>query len=267
MHSPQAIHDRTDPKAKASRAESNLLLLPLFPLTSHINGGIHMQRMFFLPYSQKSLRLQRMGRRAKLQNLSCFTFKILSLTTKCAYTEHEALDSSESSRSRQSLSIYLLSGFSVPLHQTQTIVYPSIQRLAPITWREKVRSCQCLLHAVRCDTSHFLLTINCCQLHRHHIINLSSKPRTSSQWNHTSHQTTTPHWMQPLRRNKIIVLDLQQLSTQSSCHLVVRCLGGAQTALPIIRPISVKVYRRPMLVAWSSRFMPVCSSILRDQEE
>ena len=127
----------------ATTVGANPSHIPLFALTSHINGGIHMQRMFFLPYSQKPLRLQRTGRRAK----SCLLHiqNPLSDDKVClhsnAATQHEALDSSESSRSRQSpLSIYLLSGFSVPLHQTQTIGYPSLQRLAPIAWREKVRS-------------------------------------------------------------------------------------------------------------------------------
>ena len=130
-------------QAERERQYPSSSRLPLFALTSHINGGIHMQRMFFLPYSQKPLRLQRPGRRAK----SCLLHiqNPLSDDKVClhsnAATQHEALDSSESRRSRQSpLSIYLLSGFSVPLHQTQTIGYPSLQRLAPIAWREKVRS-------------------------------------------------------------------------------------------------------------------------------
>ena len=115
--------------------------LPLFTLTSHINGWIHMQRMFFLPYSQKPLRLQRMGRRAK----SCLLHiqnplsddKVCLHSNAAPHSMRRWILLKTAAVGSLSPFIYLLSGFSAPLHQTQTIGHPSLQRLAPIAYMER----------------------------------------------------------------------------------------------------------------------------------
>lgn len=115
--------------------------LPLSALTSHINGGIHMQRMFFPPYSEKPLRLQRMGRRAK----SCLLHiqnplsddKVCQHSNAAPHSMRRWILLKAAAVGSLSPFIYLLSGFSAPLHQMQTIGYPSLQRLAPIACMER----------------------------------------------------------------------------------------------------------------------------------
>ena len=128
-------------QAERERQYPSSSRLPLFALTSHINGGIHMQRMFFLPYSQKPLRLQRMGRRAK----SCLLHiqnplsddKVCLHSNAAPHSMRRWILLKAAAVGSLSPFIYLLSGFSAPLHQTQTIGHPSLQRLAPIAYMER----------------------------------------------------------------------------------------------------------------------------------
>ena len=159
MHSTQATSKQASQQAGRARETKERQYpsssrLPLFTLISHINGWIHMQRMFFLPYSQKPLRLQRMGRRAK----SCLLHiqnplsddKVCLHSNAAPHSMRRWILLKTAAVGSLSPFIYLLSGFSAPLHQTQN------HRLSLIT-----KACSDCLHGEIGEELSMLMLTSC----------------------------------------------------------------------------------------------------------